>query len=118
MLRLNQTFYEHGGKPCKLLAWQIKQLETRKNITSIINNNDDTRIDPTEINREFRKYYENLYQSQVKYDPQTQITFIDRLNIPSISKEFAEMLEADLNEEEIRIAIDGMKAGPDGIGIN
>ncbi len=28
MLRLNQSFYEQGGKPSKLLAWQIKQLET------------------------------------------------------------------------------------------
>jgi len=56
MLRLNQTFYEQGEKPGKLLAWQIKQLETRKTITSIKNNNGDTIIDPIEINKEFRKY--------------------------------------------------------------
>lgn len=40
-------------KTIKLLAWQIKQLETRKN-------NSDTITDPAEINNEFRKYYINL----------------------------------------------------------
>ncbi len=37
MLRLNQSFYEQGEKPSKLLAWQIKQLETQRTIISITN---------------------------------------------------------------------------------
>ena len=89
MLGLNQTFYEQGGKPSKILAWQIKQLEIRKNITYIINNNGDTIIDPAEINWELTEYYENLYKSQIKYDPQVQKTFLDKLDIPTISEEFA-----------------------------
>lgn len=79
-------------------------------------------MDPIEINNEFRNYYESLYESQVKYDPQAQKQFLDRMNIPTISQEFAEQLEADLKEEEIGTAIDGMKAGrtagPDGIPID
>lgn len=98
------------------------QTETRKNITSIIINNGDTIIDPAEINSEFMRYYEHLYESQVKDDPQAQKTFLDRLNIPTISKEFAEKLKADLKEEEVGIAMDCMKAGksagPDGIPID
>lgn len=35
IIRLNQIFYEQGEKTGKLLAWQIKQLETRKAVTSI-----------------------------------------------------------------------------------
>lgn len=30
ILRLNQSFYEQGEKPGKILAWQIKQLEAQK----------------------------------------------------------------------------------------
>lgn len=90
-----------GEKPGKRLAWQMKQLETRKAITSIMNNNDDTVTDPTEINKEFRKYYENRYESQVEYDPQAQNVFFDRLKFPTIGAEFVEELEADLKEEEI-----------------
>lgn len=122
MLRLNQTFYEQGEKPGKLLAWQIKQLETRKTIASIKNNNRDIKVDPIEINKEFRKYYENLYKTQVEHDPQSQNSFLDKLKFPNISAELVEELEADLKEEEIGMAIDGMKAGksagPDGIPID
>lgn len=119
LLRLNQAFYDQGEKPGKLLAWQIKQLETRKAITSIKTNNGDTIIDPVGINEEFRKYYENLYESQIEYDPQSQNSFLDKLDFPTISAELVEELKADLQEEEIGIAIDGMKpgktAGPDGL---
>lgn len=44
---------------------------------------------------------------------------MDKLNIPTISQEFVEQLEADLTQEEVGMAIDSMKAGkkpaPDGI---
>lgn len=100
MLRLNQTFYEEGEKPGERLAWRMKQLETRKAITSIMNNNGNIVTDPIEINKEFRKYYENLYDSQVEYNPQAQNKFFDKLKFPKIAAEFVEEFEADLKEEE------------------
>lgn len=122
MLRLNQTFYEHGEKPGKLLAWQTKQLETRRTDTSVFNDSGETITDPSGINNTFWTYYENLYKSQTEFDPQAQKTFMDRLNIPTIPQEFAEQLEADLTQEVISTAIDDMKVGktpgPDGIPVD
>lgn len=72
ILRLNQSFYEQGEKPGKILAWQIKQLEAQKNNTTIINTKGETIVDPIEINKEFRNYYEKLYDSQGHTDLNTQ----------------------------------------------
>lgn len=122
MLRLNQAFYEHGEKPGKLLAWQTKQLETRRTVTSVINDSSETITDPSGINNTLWIYYENIYKSQTEFDPQAQKTFMDRLNIPTFPQEFAEQLEADLTQEEISTAIDDMKVGktpgPDGIPVD
>ena len=60
LLRLKQSFYEQGDKSGKLLAWQIKQLQTRTSITTIILNG-HTVVDPVEINDAFRDYKE-LYK--------------------------------------------------------
>lgn len=53
LLRLRQTFYEQGDKSGKLLAWKIKQLETKTSITSILSNG-QVIVFPQEINDAFR----------------------------------------------------------------
>lgn len=56
LLRLKQSFYEQGDKSGKLLAWQIKQLETKTAITTITSNGYVV-VNPIEINEAFRDYY-------------------------------------------------------------
>lgn len=118
MLRLNQSFYEQGEKPGKILAWQIKQLETQKNITSIINSKGESIVDPIEINKEFRNYYEKLYDSQGQIIQNTQNLFLDKINIPTVAGEISQHLDIEISEQEIIKTIDNMrsgkKAGPDG----
>lgn len=122
LLRLNQSFYEQGEKPGKLLAWQIKQMEAQKNITSITNSKGENVVEPTKINEEFRKYYERLYDSQDTSDLQEHNIFLNKLDIPSIDEDYRHQLEAEMNEEEISRAIDSMnlgkKAGLDGFPID
>lgn len=122
ILRLNQSFYEQGEKPGKILAWQIKQLEVQKNITSIINSKGEMIMDPIEINKEFRNYYEKLYESQDRSDQNSRNAFLDKINIPTIADEVKQQLDAEITEEEISRAINNMrsgkKAGPDGFPID
>lgn len=58
----------------------------------------------------------------LEFDPQSQKTFMDRLNIPTICQEFPEQLEEDLRQEDISTTIDDMKVGktpgPDGIPVD
>lgn len=60
LLRLKQSFYEQGDKSGKLLAWQIRQLETTTSITTILSNRNVV-VDPIEINNAFIGYYKILY---------------------------------------------------------
>lgn len=122
IIRLNQTFYEQGEKTGKLLAWQIKQLETRKAITLIKKINGDTISDPVKINKEFRDFYQKLYDSEMQVHPHSQNTFLDGLDIPQVPNDFLSMLDADLKEKELSKAIDEMRGGktpgPDGLPID
>lgn len=121
LLRLKQTFYEQGDKSGKLLAWQIKQLETKTPITSIITNGQVV-VDPIEINDAFRDYYKELYDTKNEINLQTLNRFLDELPVPSIPNEYKEILESEISQEEIGQAIDSMKsgkrAGPDGLPVD
>lgn len=56
LLRLKQTFYDQGEKPGKVLAWRIKQLQSERCITSLQNDQGETIVDPSEINKTFRTF--------------------------------------------------------------
>lgn len=121
LLRLRQSFFEQGDKSGKLLAWQIRQLETKTSITTIVSNGEDI-VDPIEINDAFRDYYKELYDSKNEINAQNLNNFLDELSIPNLPNEDKKDLEMEINEEEIGYAIDNMKsgksAGPDGLPID
>uniref|UniRef100_A0A1A8AUT3 Reverse transcriptase domain-containing protein n=2 Tax=Nothobranchius furzeri TaxID=105023 RepID=A0A1A8AUT3_NOTFU len=110
ILRLNQSFYEQGEKPGKILAWQIKQLEVQKNITSIVSSKGEMIIDPMEINKAFRNYYEKLYESQDRSDQTSRNAFLDKINIPTIADDLKQQLDAEITEGEISRAINSMSS--------
>lgn len=121
LLRLKQSFYEQGDKAGKLLAWQIKQLECKRPIASIISDS-QTLHEPEEINKTFRSYYEELYKAQTTIKPEDINSYLNKLDIPKISKENENALNLEITKEEIEQAIDSMKsgkrAGPDGLPID
>lgn len=121
LLRLKQTFYEQGDKAGKLLAWQIKQLETKSPITSIISNG-QTLLDPIEINNAFKGYYEEFYKAQASIKLDNISIFLNKIVITIILEDDRVHLNSKFTIEEIGQAIDSMKsgkrAGPDGIPID
>lgn len=121
LLRLKQSFYEQGDRAGKVLSWQIKQLEVTTTITSIIIQ-DETLIDPRDINTAFKDYYQKLYDAQENLDQNDLNKFLDRMNIPGIPNDAGTVQNAEINKDEIAQAIDGMnsgkQAGPDGIPID
>lgn len=97
LLRLKQTFYEQRDKLGKLLAWQIKQLETKASITTIISNGHAV----VEINDAFRGYYKELYDTKTEINLQNLNKFLGELPIPCIPNEYKEDLELEINKQEI-----------------
>lgn len=118
LLRLKQSYYDQGEKPGKLLAWQIKKLQSERAITIIEDDTGNT-IYPLEINRAFKYYYESLYSSECPLNSEAQTDFLDGIDIPHISETLTAQLDSGLTLEEILGAIESMKtgkaAGPDGI---
>ncbi len=121
LMRLKQSFFEQGDKSGKLLAWQIKQLEVKTPITTVITNK-KVAVDPIEINDAFRGYYKELYDTKNEINLQNLKMFLDELPIPHLPDENKEDLEMEINKEEIGNAIDSLKsgkrAGPDGLPID
>uniref|UniRef100_A0A669E357 Reverse transcriptase domain-containing protein n=1 Tax=Oreochromis niloticus TaxID=8128 RepID=A0A669E357_ORENI len=122
LIRLKQTFYDQGEKPGKLLAWQIKKLESDRAINIIRNDQGELSTDPTEINNTFVSYYKTLYNSDSPLDLVNQNTFLDRLVFPCISEGMKNELEREINFNDVSDAITNMRggkaSGPDGLPID
>ena len=78
-MRLKQTFYEQGDKSGKILAWQIKKLETERAINSIQTPNDGIAVDPLLINDTFAAYYQTLYDTESSGSEQDQSLFLNQI---------------------------------------
>ena len=64
LARTNYHYYEYGNKTGKLLAWQIKKEETDRIIDSIVTDGGRVLTSPTEINTEFKDFYQNLFRKR------------------------------------------------------
>lgn len=122
IVRLKQTFYDQGEKPGKLLAWQIKKIESDRAINTIRNEQGELTTDPTEINNTFVSYYKTLYNSDNPRDLSKQNNFLGVLVIPCISEGTKTELDRELNLNDISSAITNMRggkaSGPDGLPID
>ena len=122
LIRLKQTFYDQGEKPSKLLAWQIKKLESDRAINTIRNEQGELSTDPTEMNSTFVSYYKTLYNSDSPLDLVNQNSFLEGLVFPCISEGTKTELERELNLNDISNAIANMRggkaSGPDGLPID
>ena len=74
-------------------------------ITNIYDSSHDLATDPTKINSEFSSFYFNLYKSQPPSDTSVMESFINNLDIPTISEEMAVSLDEPLKLEEITSCI-------------
>lgn len=61
LIRLKQTFYGYGEKSGRLLAWQIKQLQSSKAINNIYTTAGNLTSDPVDINKTFLLNFSNCY---------------------------------------------------------
>lgn len=119
---MKQSFYEHGEKPGKLLAWQIKKLDTEKAINSIQMLNGEITSNPLEINNAFVSFYKDLYKSESAHFTEDQARFLNDLQFPLISEEDKNYLDSTFEESEVMESIsklkNGKSAGPDGLPID
>lgn len=118
--RLKQNYYEQGESSGKLLAWRLKTLSQERAITEIETEGGIT-TNPAEINDAFRKYYRELYASEVQY-PNDQDKFLDELPIPLLEDMAKQKLDSPITKEEIFETLvymsSGKAPGPDGLPLD
>ena len=110
LFRLKSNFYEGGEKNGRLLARQLKQQDNTSNIPMIKKGNGVV-TSSKDISEVFKKFYKDLYTSTCAPDTEEVETFFAGLNLPCISNEQKEQLDAPITEEEIRTTILAMKTG-------
>lgn len=112
------NFYEHGEKSGKFLGNQLRWLRAKQLIAGVRTDNGNITSDSKVINEKFRAFYSNLYTSDCTVDSKVMDNFFSNLDIPSLSQDMRNNLEAPITEEEITAAISkqpGKSPGPDGL---
>uniref|UniRef100_A0A3P9QCK4 Uncharacterized protein n=1 Tax=Poecilia reticulata TaxID=8081 RepID=A0A3P9QCK4_POERE len=84
-----------------------------KFLTKLVNKSDKEghrHMDNKHINECFKRFYKNLYCSEVKTDTLEHV-WLDNLNIPQLSLEQANLLEGPVTTLEIKKAISSLQTG-------
>ena len=98
LFKLKQKQFELGDKPQKLLAQQLRGLQASRAIHEINSKSCDIITDPSNINKRFSEYYQQLYLSKAKGDT---AAWLENLNLPKLNDEACEALNADITAQEL-----------------
>lgn len=113
-----QKYFEFGEKPHRLLARHLRKLENDRTISKVKSEHGVILTSQKDINHRFRKFYESLYSSKAGSDDLIIQTFFDSCNLPILSQEDRDFLNAHLSIMDIQQTISTLKcgkaAGPDG----
>lgn len=117
LLRNKSNYYEHGEQTGKLLANQLRGVRAKRLIAAVRTENGIS-SDQKMINDKFRTFYSNLYSSNCTTDFNIMEDFFNNLDLPSLSQDLRNSLDAPITQEEVSAAISSMQSGkspgPDG----
>ena len=112
-------YYTDSSKPSRLLALTLKRQENQFNIPSINCPVKGLVTKTADINSAFKSFFENLYSSEDRLSPELFDSFFDKLNLPALSDNESEELDAPLTLHELHTAVKltnrGRSPGIDGI---
>ena len=121
LLHSRSNYYEHGDKPSRLLAHQLKRQATSRLIPQIKDSAGRLISDPTAINAVFKTFYSSLYDSESPSDTADMTSFLQSLETPEVDHVTAGGLDAPLSLEEVVFSIKAMQSnkapGPDGFSV-
>ena len=119
--QLRYKNFEFNNKSGKFLASQLQQNKEKSLITTIQDQTGSYTQSPQEINQTFYNFYKTLYSKTGNLKLEDIQTFLSDLNLPQLTTECRDILEAPLTIDELQKASDNMSAGkapgPDGFPI-
>uniref|UniRef100_A0AAQ5ZBJ0 Reverse transcriptase domain-containing protein n=1 Tax=Amphiprion ocellaris TaxID=80972 RepID=A0AAQ5ZBJ0_AMPOC len=116
--QLRYNDFEHNNKSGKFLANQLQRNKEKSFITAIQDSSGKYTQSPQEINQTFYNYYQSLYSAAVNPNIEDIDNFLNNLNMPKLTSNYRDILDAPLTMKELQCALDSMPAGkapgPDG----
>ena len=110
-------FFERINKIDKPLARLINKKKKKNEINKIRNENGEITTDNTEIQKNIRNYYEQLYANKMD-DLEEMDKFLEKHNLPKLNQEEIKNLNRPITSTEIEAVIKNLPTnknpGPDG----
>lgn len=94
-----QRYFESANKPGKLLAWMIKEKQTKKVINKILDQGEEI-TDPVKIKIKFLNFYKDLYK-QEHLEVNKMEEYLQQNKLPRIEKEEVEALNSNIEIDEM-----------------
>uniref|UniRef100_A0A3B1JE93 Reverse transcriptase domain-containing protein n=1 Tax=Astyanax mexicanus TaxID=7994 RepID=A0A3B1JE93_ASTMX len=105
-----QKYYEDGSKSMKLLSRKLRQQQTNSTIFKIKDpENNVIQTKQEHIHKAFEKFYHKLYSRPEEGRESDIDTFLDTLNLPTLTESQNSQMTADITEEEVKTAIGRLK---------
>lgn len=110
LFRLKTNFYENGEKAGRLMARQLKRIDSNNTITAI---RKDAKLIASvkKINEVFQNFYEDLYTSTCSASGEDFDSFFRKVELPELPTEDKDSLDTTITETEVRTAIKVMRSG-------
>ena len=116
--QLKYNDFELNNKSGKFLANQLQRNKEKSFITAIQDPTGKYTQSPQEINQVFYSYYRNLYSTTLNPNKEDIVDFLNNLNMPELTTEHRDIVDAPLTISELQCALDtmpqGKAPGPDG----
>lgn len=90
---------------------QLRQSQASRTIHCIQSKDGTLLKDPVKINKCLAEFYTSVYQSQGEPDLETMDMFWVNLNLPKLSKDSINVLDADINLDEINLFLPRKQGG-------
>uniref|UniRef100_A0A667X2N1 Reverse transcriptase domain-containing protein n=1 Tax=Myripristis murdjan TaxID=586833 RepID=A0A667X2N1_9TELE len=103
--------FESGDKAGRMLALQLKQVESKRTIPAIRDPKGIIIRDPKLINLAFRDFYYRLYQTECPLQDHCMENFLKNISLPVLDVTQKDKLEIPITSSEVESAIKSLSSG-------
>ena len=118
-IRSRAKFIADGEKNTAYFLSLEKAQGNARILDSIKKDNGHTVTDQSEILKEITEFYKQRYKGETEFDEVSANTFLNNLDIPTLSEEEKTQLETNISEKELGVALKGLNSksspGSDGL---
>lgn len=106
--QLKNEKFQYSNKANKYLANQLQRKKEKAVIPSIPIETGTITHNPQDINNIFHNFYNNHYSSKHEHNQSEIDNFLDNLDLPTLPREQANLLDTPLTPEELYTALNKM----------